>query len=199
MSGLKKMRAPVVVIVILGLAVIILAAAVVSQRISYAGVLTELERQSDTLSRRDRDTSTNRALAEDYEKLCPEIGGRFREVTWSGRMPASINQITGITKGLGIEIESLKPGVITSRDSVYRLPVSISLKASLGDLAKLVRELESATPVFFVEKMDIRASDGSSDKLSCDLVISSFAVADPDAPLVVKIDEKKPDESGGAQ
>lgn len=96
-------------------------------------------------------------------------------------MPFMINQLTGIMESHDLKVDTLKPDPLTKVDGVSRLPLRISLKADLGKLAKVVRDIEKGFPLLKIDSLDIRTAAGSA-VLQTDMTVSSFAVTDKNAP-----------------
>ncbi len=86
-----------------------------------------------------------------------------------------------------LKIDTLRPEPITSSGGVYRLPMRISFKAALGDLARAVRDIEKTVPVLSIEQLGVRSSGDKSDLLEADMVVSLFAIADPSAQAPAKL------------
>jgi hypothetical protein len=98
-------------------------------------------------------------------------------------MPFMINQLTGIMEAHKLKIDTLRPEPITSSSDVYRLPLRVSFKANLGELARTIDDIEKTLPVLSIEELGMRPAGDKSDLLQADMVVSLFAIADPNAPM----------------
>lgn len=183
---IRHIRMTLIVAGILGLIDFFLVAAIVDQQISLSRLSGDMIQQKRSLSRIEKDTTAFKTVTSTYETLSSKLGGRYRNVSWSTQIPSVVNQVTGLMQSQGLKMQTLKPEPITSKDGVSRLPLRVSFQAGLGDLAKLVFAIERSVPYLEIERLDINAAKENGDKLQADMTISSFAIADENAPLTTK-------------
>ncbi len=168
---------------VLALVILCLAVGIVNQQLTSSRLSGQIVQEKAAIAKFSEDSVVNAALVKDYQKLSAKLGGRYRDASWSSHMPFVINQLTGIMQGNKLKIETLKPDPVTLIGGVSRLPLRIGFKAGLGDLAKVVREIEKTTPLLDIESLDIRTTAGS-DQLQVDATVACFAVVDKNAPQV---------------
>lgn len=192
---IRKLRATMIAAGILGLVIFGLVVAIINQQVTLSRLSADISQQKQSLGRMTKETAAYKTLSAKYLDMSAKLGGRYRSVSWGTQMPSMVNQLTGIMQAQKVKIQTLRPEPITSTDGVSRMPLRISFNAGLGDLAKLVHDMETAVPHLEVERLDIHIADDKSEKLQTDMTVSSFAVTDENAPVLAShiLTEKKPD------
>lgn len=184
---LSRLKTPMAVCALLGVVVLGLIAAVVDQHITGSTKSAEIVRQRQMLASLTKEAIADKKVKNEYARLSRSIGRRYKEVTWGGQMPFMVNQLTGILKARKINIETLRPDPITSSNSVFRLPLRITFKAGLGDVAHVIQDIQKSNPLLCIEQMDLRMSDNKTQLLQANMTVSSFAVTDAHAPEMAEI------------
>ncbi len=184
---LSRLKTPTAVCTLLGVVVLGLTAAVVDQHIASSTKSAEIIRQRQMLTALTKEAVADKQVRNQYARLSRSIGRRYKEVTWGGQMPFMVNQLTGIVKARKINIETLRPDPITSSNSVSRMPLRITFKAGLGDVAHVIQDIQKSNPLLCIEQMDLRMSDNKTQLLQANMTVSSFAVTDAHAPEMAEI------------
>lgn len=182
--NMPKLRTPMIAAGALGLIIFGLITAILDQRLADSGLSSQIAEHKQALSRMAQDSTNQKALVGDYQKLSSRLGARYRQVSWGKQMPFMLNQITGIMRNRGLKVETLRPDPITSANGVSRLPLRIGFKAGLSDLARVVQDMEKTLPLLYIETLNIRAQTGNMESLQADMTVSSFAISDEAAPEV---------------
>ena len=181
---LSRLKNPAALSTLLGVVVAVLALAVVDQHIGNSTRAAEISRQKQMLAALNRDMASERKLTKSYSKLSRQLGHKYKEVSWGKQMPFMVNQLTGILQLRKLDMETLRPEPVTSANGVSRLPLRISFKAKIGDLAHVVEDIEKSSPLLSIEQLDVRTTRNNSDLLQANLMVSSFAVTDARAPEI---------------
>lgn len=178
---------------LMSLAIAVLMIAIVTQQITSSRLSSDIREQKESLKRSRENAESSKQTASDYSEISAKLGGRYKEVSWSTRMPFVISELAGITQAHRLKIENLKPEPVTSADEVSRLPMRITIKADIADLARVVEDIDKSIPYMDVERMDIHMASDKSDLLQCDMTVSSFAVQDENSSQPMSgIGTKKP-------
>lgn len=182
-----RLKTPATISAILGVIVLALLIAVVDQHIGSATRAAEIQRQKQMLSALTKEAIADQNVRRNYATLSKKVGRRYKTVSWGQQMPFMVNQLTGILTSHNLNIETLRPEPVTSANEVSRLPLRISFKAQLGDLAQAIRDIERANPLLCIEQMDLRVSGNRSDLLQANMIVSSFAISDASAPDIKEL------------
>lgn len=182
---IQNFRPPVIAMIVIGLITVGLAIAVVGQQITGSQLSTDLRQQRKTLKDTIDTIKEYKTLSMNYDDLSLKLGGRHRSISSSKMTVSIMNQINGIAQMQGIKLDSLRPDPATTVNSITRLALRISFKASLGDITRVIQSIETTVPLLHIEQLNIRAADDKSDMLQADMTISSFGIIDKNAPELV--------------
>ena len=181
MNGSKR-RASVVAAVVLGALVVGVGGAVTHQKATKFWVSRDVGRRKARLADLKRHLSNCEKWREDYQDLSLKLGARLQNCTWNDQMPFMVTQLTGIVEARGLKIETLQPEQMTSGEHILRFPLRIGLNCDLSDVTRILRDIESTTPLLDIERLDIRTNPDESGKLQVGMTVSSFVVRDERAP-----------------
>lgn len=199
---IKQLRPLTIATLILGVIAVFLFMAVINQQLIISRLSKDIKSEQKQSSELSEKSLESKKLENSYKNLSQKLGGRYRNVSWSRHLPYMVNQLTGIMYVYNLKIETLRPNPIRTIDTVSQLPLRITFKSRIGDLAKLIRDIENTDPKLNIETLDLKPSGDNSDQLQVDMLISSYAVEDKDAPdsvvavkpvhapVVVKISKK---------
>jgi Tfp pilus assembly protein PilO len=166
---------------LMGLVILGLLVAIVFQQIASSGLSSDIRHEREAIDMYKKDATAYKQITTDYSYMSAKLGGKYKDVSWTTRMPFVVSDLSGMTQARHLKIETLKPEPVTAADGVYRLPMRITLKAQIGDLARLAQDIETSVPYMDIERMDVHMPSDKSESLQCDMTISSFAVQDDDA------------------
>ena len=169
--------------IILAVVVACLAVAVVIQRIEAARLSSEVMGQRGRLRAASRKLRSNAKCQKDYEALSLKLGGRLRSCTWSDQLPYMLGQLDGIIQAQELKMDTLQPEPMTSVKTILRFPMRLSFQTDIGRLTKVLAEIDKATPLLKIERLNALNSKESKQNLQVDMTVASFVVLDKHAPV----------------
>jgi len=176
--NISKLQTTVIIKCILGLVILGLGIGIIAQRLAISGLRSEVAEKTKELAKLRTEDTDAKSMTVKYKDLVNKLGDRYQKVSWGKHLPTMMNQINGIMTAHSIKMDTLRPEPLTNANDISRLPMHISFKANLGDLARVVQDIEKATPLLSIEQLDVRVPTNQSDLLEMDMIVSSFAITD---------------------
>jgi len=175
----------------LGLAVVVMAGALVYQYVASTAILHDIDAQRAALELTQR-TSAEAAKAQAMRRqLIASITPRGKEWSWSEQLPVMVTQIAGIANGCGAVIDTFQPSPVVASQQLTRFPLHLTLHMHLATLTTFLRQAQQATPLLAIDQLTIHVGKLPGDPLLVGVTFSSYVMPD-EGPSVAPTAPGKP-------